>query len=94
MTDAKQRRDEIFPDLTEEQVDFREKVSEEHHTTVATIQRRGLYDRIVAKLRHWEVLEEGGYPLGRDDKAEVVLLKTMLADISKEMEAAGQPVSG
>ncbi len=61
-----------------------------HQANVDAIQRRGLHDRVVAKLRHWEVLEEAGYPLERGDRAEVVLLQTMLAEVREEMEAAGQ----
>ena len=84
------REKEIFPELTDEQVDLREKARTQHQANVESIQRRGLHDRVVAKLRHWEVLEEAGYPLERGDKAEVVLLKTMLVEIVEEMEAAGQ----
>ncbi len=79
--------DEVFPDITDEQVELREKVSAEHQENVDDIRRRGLHDRILAKLRHWETLEGGGYPMGRADRAEVVLLKTMLAEVVEEMEA-------
>ncbi len=82
--------DEVFPEITDKQAALREKVRAKHQANVDAIQRRGLHDRIVAKLRHWEVLEEGGYPLERGDRAEVVLLQTMLAEVREEMEAAGQ----
>ena len=81
----------LFPELTEEQVALRESERARHQANVDSIQRRGLHERIVAKLRHWEVLEGGGYPMGLADKAEVVLLKTMLAEVVQDMEAAGQP---
>ena len=81
---------EVFPSLTDEQVELREKEIAKHRANVASIQRRGLYDRVVAKLNHWKALEEAGYPLGRGDEAEVVLLNTMLAEVVDEMEAAGQ----
>ncbi len=85
------RPDDVLPELTEEQVDLREDARAQHQANVDAIQRRGLHARIVAKLRHWELLEGGGYPLERGDKAEVVLLKTMLAEVREEMEACGQP---
>ena len=84
-------RDEVFPDITDKQAAFREKLRAKHQANVHSIQRRGLHERVVAKLRHWEVLEGGGYPMGRADLAEVVLLKTMLAEVVQDMEAAGQP---
>ncbi len=81
---------EVFPELTDEQVELREDVRAQHQSNVDSIKRRGLHDRIVAKLHHWEILEEAGYPLERGDKAEVVLLKTMLAEVREEMEACAQ----
>ena len=84
--------DEVFPEITDEQVKLREDVRAKHQANVDSIQRRGLHDRIVAKLHHWAVLEEAGFPLGRGDKAEVVLLQTMLAEVREEMEACGQPL--
>lgn len=88
------RRDsekEIFPALTDDQVELREKARTKHQANVDAIKRRGLHDRVVAKLAHWTSLETAGYPLDRGDKAEVVLLKTMLAEVVEEMEACGQP---
>lgn len=87
MTDTKQLRDEIFPEVTDEQIAFRDKVVAQHQANVDAIQRRGLHEKIVAKLHHWETLEGGGYPMGRADLAEVVLLKTMLAEVVEAMEA-------
>ncbi len=69
---------------------LREDVRAKHQANVDAIKRRGMHDRIVAKLHHWAALEEAGFPLGRGDRAEVVLLKTMLAEVVEEMEAASQ----
>ena len=78
-------RAEVFPEVTDEQVDLREKVRAKHQANVEAIQRRGLHDRIVAKLRHWEVLEEGGYPLELADKADDVIagLEVALEELEK-----------
>jgi hypothetical protein len=81
--------DEVFPELTDEQVELREDARAKHQSSVDAIKRRGLHERIVAKLDHWSLLEKAGYPLDRGDRAEVVLLQTMLAEVV-EMEAAEQ----
>ena len=82
-------RDTVLPSLTEKQIKLREDARTKHQANVDSIQRRGLHDRVATKLHHWATLEEAGYPLDRGDRAEVVLLKTMLAEVVEEMEACG-----
>ncbi len=86
------RPDDVFPEITDEQVELREDARTKHQANVDAIKRRGLHDRVVSKLDHWMALEAAGYPLDRGDRAEVELLQAMLAEVREEMEAAGQSV--
>ena len=68
-----------------------DKERQAHGERVASIQRRGLHDRVISKLHYWKSLECNGYDLQPHEVKEVVNLTTTLTTVRAEMTAAGQP---